>query len=48
MSNAIDEFSIRISDAVLDDLRNRLDMARWPDQVGADWVYGTPLNYLRQ
>ena len=47
MSEAIDAFSIQVSDAVLDDLRTRLAMARWPDQVGADWVYGTPLSYLQ-
>jgi microsomal epoxide hydrolase len=42
-------FTIRISDAILADLRERLDRVRWPDEIpGADWQYGTDLTYLRQ
>ena len=47
MSETSEPFSVHVSDVVLDDLKARLRMARWPDQVGADWVYGTPLSYLR-
>ena len=45
--HSIEKFTIHASDEVLADLRARLAQARWPDQVGADWAYGTPLAYLR-
>jgi len=42
-------FTIRIPDTILDDLRERLDRVRWPDEIpGAGWQYGTDLTYLRQ
>jgi len=42
-------FTIRIPDAILADLRARLDRVRWPDEIpGAGWQYGTDLTYLRQ
>jgi hypothetical protein len=42
-------FTIRIPDATLADLRERLDRVRWPDEIpGAGWQYGTDLTYLRQ
>lgn len=42
-------FTIKIPDAVLKDVRERLIDTRWPDQlVGADWTYGTNLEYLKQ
>jgi Epoxide hydrolase N terminus len=42
-------FTIRIPDATLTDLRERLDRARWPDELpGAGWQYGADLTYLRQ
>ena len=45
----IERFEIRVPDAVLDDLRERLDRARFPDEVNdADWSYGTRLSYLRE
>ena len=40
-------FEIQIGDAEIDDLKRRLDATRWPDQVGDDWLYGTPVRYLR-
>jgi microsomal epoxide hydrolase len=41
--------TIRIPDAILADLRARLDRVRWPDAIpGAGWQYGTDLTYLRQ
>jgi pimeloyl-ACP methyl ester carboxylesterase len=37
-----------VSDAELDDLRERLRRTRWPDQVaGAGWAYGIPLDYMQ-
>ena len=42
-------FTIRIPDATLADLRERLDRVRRPDAIpGAGWQYGTDLTYLRQ
>src|SRR5262245_4834313 len=42
-------FTIKISDAVLKDLRERLVDTRWPDQLtGQDWTYGTNIDYLKQ
>lgn len=41
-------FKIAIPQATLDDLRERLDRTRWPDEiVGAGWDYGTNLDYLK-
>ena len=40
-------FKVNISQGLLDDLRQRLSNTRWPDQIkGADWSYGTNLDYL--
>jgi len=45
----MERFEIRVSDAVLDDLRERLSRTRFPDQLdGAGWDYGTELGYLRE
>jgi pimeloyl-ACP methyl ester carboxylesterase len=42
-------FTVHIDDEVLTDLRERLDRARWPDEVpGSDWAYGTDLAYLKR
>lgn len=43
-----ESFRIEVADAELDDLTRRIRATRWPDQIGSDWVYGTPLNYLRE
>lgn len=41
-------FAIAIDDAVLDDLRDRLDRTRFPDALdGVGWDYGTPADVLR-
>lgn len=48
MSN-VRKFTIDIPQATLDDLRERLARTRWTDSVeGADWNYGTNLDYLQQ
>ena len=41
-------FTIDISNVVLEDLTQRLKMARWPDEVGENWQYGTDLKYLQE
>jgi pimeloyl-ACP methyl ester carboxylesterase len=45
---AIEPFSIRVEDDVLDDLRARIRATRWPDRApGEPWGLGTDLGYLR-
>jgi microsomal epoxide hydrolase len=47
-SDDIRPFRVEISEAVLDDLRDRLARTRWPDQIpGSGWDYGTDLAYLQ-
>jgi pimeloyl-ACP methyl ester carboxylesterase len=41
-------FTVKIADTVLQDLHERLADTRWPDQLnGADWTYGTSIDYLK-
>ena len=45
----IEPFSVRVDDAVLDDLGDRLAATRFPDQIeGTGWEYGVPTAYLRE
>ena len=45
----IEPFEIRVDDAVLDDLHDRLARVRLPDQIeGTGWEYGIPIDYLRE
>ncbi|MGW6425489.1 epoxide hydrolase family protein [Nocardia sp. NPDC055053] len=49
MSDEIQRFRIDIPQQQLDDLRNRLDTARWPAALpGDDWDTGVPTSYLRE
>ncbi len=49
MSEAIEKFEIRVADEVLDDLRERLERTRFPDQIpGSAWDYGTDGAYLAE
>ena len=42
-------FTIDVPQSDLDDLRHRLDIARFPDQLeGVGWTYGTELTYLKE
>jgi pimeloyl-ACP methyl ester carboxylesterase len=46
--SAISAFTLDIPKAQLDDLNQRLDLARWPDkETVADWSQGTPLAALQ-
>jgi microsomal epoxide hydrolase len=48
MPEKIEKFEIRVPDAVLEDLKRRLALARFPDQIpDTGWEYGMPLSYLR-
>ncbi len=41
-------YTIQVSQAVLDDLQERLARTRWPDEIaGAEWNYGANLTYMR-
>ena len=41
-------FRIDIPDSEIAALHARLDAARWPDQIGDPWVYGTDITYLKE
>jgi pimeloyl-ACP methyl ester carboxylesterase len=48
VSEAIVPFRIQVSDAELDDLRERLRRTRWPDPAPVeDWSQGIPLPYVQ-
>ena len=45
---AITPFRVEIPQADLDDLRDRLDRVRWPDELpGVGWDLGIPLGRMR-
>jgi epoxide hydrolase len=47
--NEIRPFRVEIAQADLDDLRQRLDRVRWPDELpGVEWSYGVPLDDVRE
>ncbi|HEX2439655.1 MAG TPA: epoxide hydrolase [Methylomirabilota bacterium] len=42
-------FTLRVSDDVLADLRERLTRVRWPDEApGSSWTHGTSLAYMQE
>jgi pimeloyl-ACP methyl ester carboxylesterase len=49
MPDRVEPFVIGVDEAALEDLRDRLRRARWPERepVG-DWSQGVPLGYLRE
>jgi len=48
-NRVLEPFEISVPDATLEDLRERLRRARWPDQPGeAGWSLGTDYPYVRQ
>ena len=49
VSAEIEPFTVHVDDAVLDDLRRRLEHVRLPpDFNNDDWGYGTNTAYLRE
>ena len=45
----IEQFRIRVDDSTLEDLRLRLALTRFPDQIeGTSWECGTPIGYVRE
>ncbi len=43
----ITPFKIDVKEDVIQDLHERLDKTRWPDQVGENWQYGSDLGYMK-
>ncbi|MDO3412632.1 epoxide hydrolase [Saccharibacillus sp. CPCC 101409] len=42
-------FTVRFDERSIEDLRRRLDLTRWPDELpGAGWSYGIPLDTVRE
>ena len=42
-------FSIAVPDEILDDLRHRLALTRWPDEISeSGWQFGSNLHYLKE
>jgi pimeloyl-ACP methyl ester carboxylesterase len=49
MIMAVTPFKVEVPDATLQDLKERLDRTRWPDEIpGSNWDYGTNLDYLKE
>ena len=49
MAIAPEPFHIAIPDAVLEDLQQRLALARWPDEIlDSGWTYGANLAYVKE
>lgn len=45
----IRKFQLEVTDAVLDDLKKRLSMTRWPNkETPEDWSQGIPLGYMQE
>jgi pimeloyl-ACP methyl ester carboxylesterase len=45
----ITQFKVDIHESDLEDLKFRINKTRWPDEIsGAEWTYGTNLDYLRE
>jgi len=45
----IQPFSANVPQEVLDDLKSRLQHARWPDEIpGSGWAYGSNLAYMKE
>ncbi|WP_280668421.1 MULTISPECIES: epoxide hydrolase family protein [unclassified Kitasatospora] len=45
----VEPFRVHFPQADLDDLHERLDRTRWPEEIpGAGWMYGVPGEYLRE
>ena len=46
---AVTPFTIQVPDVVLEDLKQRIDDTRWPDEIpGSGWDYGTNMDYLKE
>ena len=49
MDNTIKPFKVHVSDADIADLKQRLQLTRWPDQIpNTEWRYGAKTDYIQQ
>jgi len=49
VARKLEPFVIDVPQADLEDLRDRLDRTRWPDEApGAGWTQGAPVDYVRE
>lgn len=49
LTMGINTYKIAVSPFILDDLRERLGRARWPDEInGSNWEYGVSMPYLQE
>jgi pimeloyl-ACP methyl ester carboxylesterase len=49
MGMAIERYELPYSESAVDDLRERLERTRWPDEIpGSGWERGVDLTYLRE
>jgi pimeloyl-ACP methyl ester carboxylesterase len=49
VEDEIQPFRIDVPQADLDDLHDRIDRTRWPDELpGVGWAYGVPRGYLQE
>ncbi|MDW7693386.1 epoxide hydrolase [Flammeovirgaceae bacterium SG7u.111] len=45
----IEKFKVNIPQSELDDLNERIEKVRWPDEIeNSDWKYGTSLSYTKE
>ena len=49
MDNTIKPFKVHVSDADIADLKQRLHLTRWPDQIpNTEWRYGAKTDYIQK
>jgi pimeloyl-ACP methyl ester carboxylesterase len=45
----IKKIEISIAQSIIDDLKSRLKLTRWPDEIeGSGWTYGASLGYMKE
>ena len=45
----IEKFNVRISDKDIDELRTKIKLTRWPDEINNKrWSHGTSLSFLKK
>jgi len=44
----MNKFKVDIKQSQVNDLKQRLNQTRWPDQIGDAWQYGTDLPYIKE
>ena len=45
----VQPFNVHVPESALEDLRERLDRTRWPDEIpDSDWDYGSNLAYIKE